>query len=579
VTYQPSTPFAMVRDDPEALAIVERHAPGILQEPDARLQPFTSVADLVARVRGVGEPPVDRTRLWDELAALDRADAPAAAPSPWPNRHIDTGIMPKLIRVSDHPERWGLVEIILAGPSSGNPFLDVALTATFRQDGNMITVGGFYDGSGVFRIRFLPPTAGSWSYQTSSNAPALDGASGTFEVSSASSGNHGRVMVRDRYHFGYDDGSAYLPLGTTAYAWTHQPVDLQDQTLLTLSGTGFTKIRMCLFPKSFVYNTREPELFPFERSGDGVWDFARFSVPYFRALERRIQQLQQLGIEADLILFHPYDRWGFSQLPPWADHLYTQYVVRRLAGFRNVWWSLANEYDFMPSKSVADWEGIADVISCEDHADHLVSIHNGAVLYDYARPWITHCSIQRNNTEQTSTNVDAWRRFGKPVVVDEAGYEGDLPWGWGSLTPQELVHRAWDGAVRGGYVNHGETYHSDEEIVWWSHGGTLHGQSADRFAFLRQIISQTPTGRFEPLTSDFDLPCGGDDDHRIVYFGTARPISRPFRLPAGTWEIDVIDTWAMTVTTLSEPVTGAVSVPLPGRSYVAVRFRRRANEL
>ena len=50
---------------------------------------------------------------------------------------------------------------------------------------------------------------------------------------------------------------------------------------------------------------------------------------------------------------------------------------------------------------------------------------------------------------RTSENVDAWRRdWGKPVVVDECGYEGDLDHGWGNLTAEELVRRCWEGAVR-----------------------------------------------------------------------------------------------------------------------------------
>jgi hypothetical protein len=331
---------------------------------------------------------------------------------------------------------------------------------------------------------------------------------------------------------------------------------------------------MCLFPKSYAYNSTEPELFPFERADDGSWDFTRFSLRYFKNLELRIGQLQALGVEADLILFHPYDRWGFSRMPQWADHHYIQYVVRRLSGFRNVWWSLANEYDFMPGKSLDDWEAMADVISRHDPARHLVSIHNGFELYDYGRPWVTHCSIQKNDQNQTSKSVDEWRRFGKPVVVDEIGYEGNLAWGWGNLTAQELVRRAWDGAVRGGYVNHGETY--DGDVVWWSHGGRLHGESPERFAFLSRLISETPSGRFEPLQDDFDFPWGGDDDHRLIYFGPAQPARRGFNTPPGTWDVDLIDTWNMTVTTLPEPATKQFVLSLPGRPYMAVRFRRRS---
>jgi hypothetical protein len=575
----PTTAFRTIEGSPAALAIVERHLPGVLCDPGLRLEPFAQLGDLANRIRAVGEPLPDLSGLWQELGGLD-VDPPAvpSSPDPAPDAYESGDVRrgSAAVRLAGRAEQWDCVELVLDGPAHGNPFVGVRLAATFRQEHVEIEVGGFYDGNGTYRIRFLPPRQGRWTYETASNAQSLDGVDGHVVVGPPGPQNRGRVVVHDRFHFAYEDGTPYLAFGTTAYAWIHQPDAVQEQTLQSLKSSGFSKLRMCLFPKSYVYNTREPDLFPFERFEDGSWDFTRFSMPYFAALERRVRQLMEIGVEADVILFHPYDRWGFSQMPAWADQLYIAYVVRRLAAFRNVWWSLANEYDFMKNKAIEDWEGMAEVIGREDHARHLTSIHNGFLLYDHSRDWVTHCSIQKNNTDRTATNVDNWRRFGKPVVVDEIGYEGNLPWGWGNLTAEDLVCRAWEGAVRGGYVNHGETYHSDDEIVWWSQGGTLHGQSAERFAFLAGIIAETPSGRFEPLPSDFDLLYGGDDDHRVAYFGTSRPIARSFKLPAGTWDVDLIDTWAMTVTTLPSPVEHAIDLPLPGRQYLAVRFRRRS---
>jgi hypothetical protein len=576
-SFGPTTPFQHLIADPEALAIVQRLRPRILDDADTTLQPFTRLSDLVDRGRGAGDEPPDAEDLWTELAAITdiQRPEPDAPQPPRPNYEGEgTPVASARLDQTKPAERWGTAEVILSGPSHGNPFIDVDLRAIFRSGTSEITVGGFYDGDGIYRIRFMPPTEGTWTVEVTSNARSLNGVRGEFEASSPTEGNRGRVTIRDGFHFAYDDGTDYLPFGTTAYAWTHQPVPVQEQTLKTLADTAFTKLRMCLFPKSFVHNTAEPDLYPFERAADGSWDFTRFSLPYFRTLEARIAQLRTMGIEADLILFHPYDRWGFSRMPRWADQRYTEYVVRRLAGFRNVWWSLANEYDFMPSKTTDDWEGIAAVISREDHANHLTSIHNGFVLYDYGRPWITHCSIQKNDLNHTGQNVDEWRRFGKPVVIDEIGYEGNLEWGWGNLTAQELVRRAWDGAVRGGYVNHGETYDSD--IVWWSHGGVLHGESPERFAFLREIVSQAPSGRFEPLNNGFDFPWGGDSDHRLIYFGSSQPARRHITLPPGTWAVDIIDTWEMTVTTLPAPAKDAIEVTLPGRPYCAVRLRRES---
>ena len=66
-------------------------------------------------------------------------------------------------------EQWGVWELALDGPAGGNPYLDVQLSATLRQNGKRIEVPGFYDGEGVYRIRFSPPEKGRKEIQ-----PGLD---------------------------------------------------------------------------------------------------------------------------------------------------------------------------------------------------------------------------------------------------------------------------------------------------------------------------------------------------------------------------------------------------------------------
>lgn len=75
-------------------------------------------------------------------------------------------------------------------------------------------------------------------------------------------------------------------------------------------------------------------------------------------MEKRIDQLNRLGIEADLILFHPYDkgRWGFDAMSNEVNVRYIKYITARLASFRNVWWSMANEWDYVKAKTVDDWK-------------------------------------------------------------------------------------------------------------------------------------------------------------------------------------------------------------------------------
>jgi hypothetical protein len=201
-------------------------------------------------------------------------------------------------------ERWDRFELQLEGPRDGNPFLDVRLSADFRQQHRSVQVDGFYDGDGTYRVRFSPDKEGEWTYVTHSNRRELDGQTGVFVCVAPSAKNHGPVSVRSTYDFGYADGSPYFPFGTTCYAWTHQPAALQQQTLETLRQAPFNKMRMCIFPKWYTYNQDEPPVYPFPRA-QGQNDYTRFVPEFFRNLETRIAQLQSLGIEADLILFHP----------------------------------------------------------------------------------------------------------------------------------------------------------------------------------------------------------------------------------------------------------------------------------
>jgi hypothetical protein len=560
----------------EARAVLERHLPGLLASPmlaqllDVRLgqlvmiDPATRDDELL-------------TRLWSDLASVGdgraaRQYGEAIEPDP---AYEGSDVVPgsAVITVPAPTPRWGVVELVIDGPAHGNPFVDVELTATFRRGDDSLNVGGFYDGDGRYLVRMLAEDVGEWSFRTRSTARTLDGLTGTVTVVEPAPGDHGPVRV-DGFHFVHADGTRHRPVGTTAYAWTNQNERLQEQTLATLAEAPFSKLRMCVFPKSYLYNSNEPDLYPFEGSLDEGWDVTRFDPRFFRLLERRIADLGRLGIQADLILFHPYDRWGFADLGAAVDDRYVRYIVRRLAAFANVWWSMANEYDLMWGKTVEDWERLAALVGVDDPHRHLNSIHNCLAFYDYSAPWITHCSMQRLDVYRTAENTDAWReKWGKPIVIDECAYEGDIDQGWGNVTGEELTRRFWEGAVRGGYVGHGETYLNDAEELWWAKGGRLVGSSPDRIRFLDAVIAESPTGVLDPLPSEWDVPWGGvAGEYLIGYFGFNRPRFRNVVLPEGVFFVDVIDTWNMTIDRLPGVHTGIVRVDLPARQYLAVRL-------
>jgi uncharacterized protein DUF5060/uncharacterized protein DUF5605/uncharacterized protein DUF4038 len=463
-------------------------------------------------------------------------------------------------------ERWGVHELTLTGPADGNPFADVEFRVAYRYRNRVLTVDGFYDGDGVYRARFSPDREGEWTYVTRSSAPELDGHRGTLLCVPPGPGNHGPVGVRGAHHFAYADGSRYDCIGTTCYHWTYQSKDLQELTLASLRSAPFDKVRMCLLPTDGM----RPERTPFAGSTPGSVDVSRYDPAFFQAFEARIADLLSLGIQADLILFHPYDRgvWGFDRMTAAEDAAYLRYVVARLAAYRNVWWSLSNEYDFNREKTIADWDRLLQLVQRYDPYQRLRSIHNGTKMYevftpyDFGKPWITHQSVQHWD----GAEVAAWRACPKPVVIDEIGYEGNAGRRWGNLTADELVHRFWQGMTLGGYVGHGESFVDRETRAWISVGGRLYGESSARIAFLRSVFAELPR--------DSD---GEVDESRCVlhYLGDRQPSAVELKLPSGDpFHFDLIDTRALTITPLAGSYSGSCRVQLPTDPYLALRGTR-----
>jgi hypothetical protein len=231
----------------------------------------------------------------------------------------------------------------------------------------------------------------------------------------------------------------------------------------------FSKIRMTVFPKWYEYNRQNPVEVgaPFEvLAGSaaanasswgcvgagcprlaGSFDLRRFNVSFWRNYESLVRRLGEQGVVADVIVFHPYDNghWGFDCLgcpgttpcdgaryDTANDDFYLRYLGARLSAFANVWWAMANEWNFVACKSynataangpsTPVWDHLFRTLGAADPYGRQTSIHNGNLLYNHSRPWITHVSLQGHLDDTAGLRL----QYGKPVVWDEVKCESFL---------------------------------------------------------------------------------------------------------------------------------------------------------
>jgi hypothetical protein len=467
-------------------------------------------------------------------------------------------------------EQWGVFEASFGGPSMGNPFVDVNFSARFTLQNRTVNVPGFYDGAGVYRVRFMPDATGAWSYETVSNAESLAGKTGSFQCVAPTGGNHGPVQVAHSFHFQHADGAPYFPFGTTCYAWAYLGEALEEETLSTLRAGPFNKVRMCVLPKPI--DNAPLFAFPFVRHADGSNDLTQLNPAYFQHIEKRVQDLLELDIQADLILFHPYDSWGYKSMPADADDRYLRYVIARFSAYRNVWWSIANEFDLFKEKTPADWDRFFRIVQESDPSNHLRSIHYSKVLYDYSKAWVTHASLQNYAFDKAAE----WRiEWNKPIVFDEIQYEGNISRRWGNLSAQEMTRRFWLSAVAGTYTTHGETYVTAAGQPESANGGAMHGDSPARIGFLRKVLEESTATGLTQFDGTYYLSAGDPGRLYLYFFDYHQPAEYEFPLPQDTkFTAEIIDPWEMTITPVAGTFSGNSKLTLPGKPYMAARFRK-----
>jgi hypothetical protein len=249
---------------------------------------------------------------------------------------------------------------------------------------------------------------------------------------------------------------------------------------------------------------------------------------------------------------------------------------------------MSNEFEL--HRVPKDWNKLGNLVSEADPYKHLLGIHNCCMaFYDNSQPWVTHVILQDITMQRLTAapRNNAWleldaRKIGKPVVVDEYGYEGNNGMTWGSFSGREIVDMHWAITLAGAYASHGESYSGGGSPT-----GEFIGDAQPRLGFLKKIMEEAPYREMEPapdvVSSSSPLisvlakrgsyyligfwPPRETADWNLGFFGPATPSNplppKPFggsiaspvpepeyKLGDGIFRVDLIDPWAMKVTTL-----------------------------
>lgn len=284
-----------------------------------------------------------------------------------------------------------------------SPFADVLVEADFTSpSGKVLTIPGFYDGKGTWRVRFNPGEVGGWKIRIRSRPQddELSG-SGSFDVTPRKTRGFLKATPGEAWGFSFESGEPAFLMGDTVYdafGMDYCGGDIEG-FLKRRVKQGFNMIRARLPMSQFHppaadwdWHTRDMWAWGGSRS---MPRFDLFNLDYFQSVDRTIRKIDKLGLGIEMIM----EGWGF-EFPfnhrAWFtaewEEIWLRYLIARYDAFGCVWfWTPLNEYEYYPNgdwhwKPAADrWAlRIARWMKATAPHGHIISMHNGPRIPPFA---------------------------------------------------------------------------------------------------------------------------------------------------------------------------------------------------
>lgn len=337
-------------------------------------------------------------------------------------------------------KQWGRFEAAVVNPRTcANPYEDAALNVTYHDpEGRVVKFWGFYDGNGVWRIRFMPDTPGFWRYEASFS-DGSPGPAGEFECVSSDIPGLIAVCADNPIWFGFKGGDAVLVrslhVGDRFFADAGNPIS--GATWSSSQRTAFLD-----WAQRQGYNMLSMASHYLNRDSSGrgkgwntpdLWD-AKKQQPNPGAYQRMEHILDDLA--ARRIMVYPFA--GFfgrdSDFPRDEEKqdLYLRYTLARLGPYWNVLFSVGGPEPRLKSKpylSADEINGLGRRIKKLDVFGHLVSVHNPTGNDEFRdADWTSYGVVQGPKTVDRKRLNDGLLRNhheAKPLYAQETLWPGN----------------------------------------------------------------------------------------------------------------------------------------------------------
>ncbi len=376
---------------------------------------------------------------------------------------------------------WDVYEVMLkASGIAPNPYImslpadkPPFLTAEFKGlsgacEGLRLTIGGFWDGEDIWKIRFAPPKSGNWVYETTSTDRRMNGKKGKLTVNdwkeeecNANPTRRGFIVVEDKgknagRYFVYTDHTPALWISDTWWDWTDRRIKFESFTKLvdTRVLQGFNIGQLFFAANGW---GRESSLLD-----------PTFQKPDIQNIQRVEKMIAYANSKGMTVWIHPWwSREGINQKIGEENIIrWWRYVIQRLHAY-NVIWVLAGEYNMYNYGGfpLEFWNRLGKTVKSEDPYKRILGAHPTPPMWGggaEAPQWSTAEAIHDQSWldyNQSQTGHAKWcneftpeiisRAYKmippKPVVVTEPWYEFIK----GNPTAMDIRFGAWSAVMTG----------------------------------------------------------------------------------------------------------------------------------